>query len=448
MLRENHKLLLWFRIVVDYLATVFFWLGAYYVRFKIIGGGDPNLGIFYLKISPIMAAFYIYSFFRNDLYLSQRLISWQKELAKTAVASLFAFTLVIFFSYLIMGLILSRITLGIFFISSTIGFVIIRIIIRNILQSFRKKGKNLRYIMAIGFGDKLEEYLEKVKESSSMGIIVDKVINPAKEAVDFPELLKNDRIHQIVVSFPEGHELVEAMVLKACSNQLIPVSVISSVPYSFIGSDISDFKGIPILEFNSPSLNLTNRFLKRVLDILGSSFGLIFLSPLYLILSIAVKITSKGPVFYGQERMTREGKVFKMWKFRSMKVGAEKVGDGWTVKDDPRRTVIGPFLRSTSLDELPQLWNVFVGQMSLVGPRPERPVFIDKFKEEIPAYMLRHKMKAGITGWAQVNGWRGDTSIPKRIECDLFYIKNWSLILDIRILLLTFVKGFINKNAY
>lgn len=448
MLRENHKLLLWFRIVVDYLATVFFWLGAYYVRFKIIGGGDPNLGIFYLKISPIMATFYIYSFFKNDLYLSQRLISWQKELVKTVVASLFAFTLVIFFSYLIMGLILSRITLGIFFLSSTIGFVIIRIIIRNILQSFRKKGKNLRYIMAIGFGDKLEEYLEKVKESSSMGIIVDKVINPAEEAVDFPELLKNDRIHQIVVSFPEGNEMVEAMVLKACSNQLIPVSVISSIPYSFIGSDISDFKGIPILEFNSPSLNLTNRFLKRVLDILGSLFGLIVLSPLYLILAIAVKVTSKGPVFYGQERMTREGRVFKMWKFRSMKVGAEKVGDGWTVKDDPRRTVIGPFLRSTSLDELPQLWNVFVGQMSLVGPRPERPVFIDKFKEEIPAYMLRHKMKAGITGWAQVNGWRGDTSIPKRIECDLFYIKNWSLILDIRILLLTFVKGFINKNAY
>jgi lipopolysaccharide/colanic/teichoic acid biosynthesis glycosyltransferase len=145
--------------------------------------------------------------------------------------------------------------------------------------------------------------------------------------------------------------------------------------------------------------------------------------------------------------MGLDGKSFTMWKFRSMRMDGE-YRPGWTVKDDPRRTAFGTFLRSTSLDELPQLWNVLIGNMSLVGPRPEQPFYVAQFKEEIPAYMLRHKMRAGITGWAQVNGWRGDTSLHKRIECDLYYIRNWSLWLDAKILFLTFWRGFINKNAY
>lgn len=448
MLREHQKLLLWLRIVLDFCAIITVWLFSYFIRFKVIGGGDPNLGMFYLKLSPLVSLIYIYFMFKRGVYGSQRFVSWQRELYNTIVASILAFSIVLIASYLILGLVLSRLTLGIFFLSSTFAVVVIRIVIRNTLQHFRRKGKNLRYVMAIGFGDRLEEYIQKVETSATMGVKVIKKVDPREKGVDIPELLKNEKVHQIVVSLPQGFDMEEAMVLKACSNQLIPVIVITNLPYSFIGSNIVDFKGIPVLDFNSPSLNLTNRFIKRVVDILGSLFGLIVLSPIYLVIAIAVKVTSKGPIFYGQERMTREGKVFKMWKFRSMKVDADKIGDGWTVENDPRRTAIGPFLRSTSLDELPQLWNSFVGQMSLVGPRPERPVFIDKFKEEIPAYMLRHKMKAGITGWAQVNGWRGDTSIPKRIECDLYYIKNWSLLLDIKILVLTFIKGFINKNAY
>jgi lipopolysaccharide/colanic/teichoic acid biosynthesis glycosyltransferase len=164
-----------------------------------------------------------------------------------------------------------------------------------------------------------------------------------------------------------------------------------------------------------------------------------------------VKLSSTGPIFFGQERIGLDGRRFKMWKFRSMKVdghvNAENI-PGWTVKDDPRKTKFGSFLRASSLDELPQLWNVFVGDMSLVGPRPEQPYYVEKFRHEIPAYMLRHKMKAGITGWAQVNGWRGDTSLHERIECDLYYIRNWSLWFDVKILFLTFWKGFINKNAY
>ncbi len=177
--------------------------------------------------------------------------------------------------------------------------------------------------------------------------------------------------------------------------------------------------------------------------------ALVVLSPLLVLLALLIKVSSPGPILYRQERMGLDGKTFSMLKFRSMAVDAEsKSGPVWAKADDTRRTLLGSFLRKTSLDELPQFWNVFKGEMSLVGPRPERPVFVDRFKSEIPHYMLRHKVKAGITGWAQVNGWRGDTSLKHRIEFDLYYIRNWSYFLDIKILWLTLWKGFINRNAY
>ncbi|HVH05717.1 MAG TPA: exopolysaccharide biosynthesis polyprenyl glycosylphosphotransferase, partial [Myxococcota bacterium] len=173
------------------------------------------------------------------------------------------------------------------------------------------------------------------------------------------------------------------------------------------------------------------------------------LSPLLALASIAVWLSSGLPLLYRQERMGLDGRVFRMAKFRTMRPDAEKeTGPVWTTEDDPRRTPIGRFLRSTSIDELPQLWNVLRGDMSLVGPRPERPVFIERFRREIPGYMLRHKVRAGVTGWAQVHGWRGDTSLHERIEHDIYYIQNWSLGLDVRILLMTLWKGWVNRNAY
>jgi exopolysaccharide biosynthesis polyprenyl glycosylphosphotransferase len=180
-----------------------------------------------------------------------------------------------------------------------------------------------------------------------------------------------------------------------------------------------------------------------------SALALVVLSPLLFLIAALVKLTSPGPVLYSQERMGLDGRSFRMWKFRSMRVDAEaRTGAVWAQASDGRRTAFGTFLRKTSLDELPQLWNVLRGDMSLVGPRPERPVFVQRFRKEIPYYMLRHKVQAGITGWAQVNGWRGNTSLDRRIECDLFYIRNWSYALDLKILTLTLWKGFIHKNAY
>ena len=208
--------------------------------------------------------------------------------------------------------------------------------------------------------------------------------------------------------------------------------------------------GLPVINIRYvPLTNTLNWVSKRAVDITGALAGIVISSPIMLLAALAVRFTSRGPVIFKQERVGLHNKTFQMYKFRTMemqKASAEE--KAWTVKDDPRVTGIGKFLRSTSLDELPQLFNILVGEMSLVGPRPERPLFVEKFKEEIPRYMVKHQVRPGLTGWAQVNGLRGDTSIRKRVEYDLFYIENWTLGFDLKIILMTFFTGFINKNAY
>lgn len=208
--------------------------------------------------------------------------------------------------------------------------------------------------------------------------------------------------------------------------------------------------GLPVINIRYvPLSNTLNSMAKRLVDVVGSLAGIVLTSPIMLISAIAVKISSPGPVIFKQERVGLHSKSFYMYKFRSME--QQKPSEeqkAWTVKNDPRVTGVGRILRKTSLDELPQLFNILRGDMSLVGPRPERPHFVEKFKEEIPRYMVKHQVRPGLTGWAQVNGYRGDTSIRKRIEYDLYYIENWSMLLDIKIIFRTFFTGFINKNAY
>ncbi|MEE9604687.1 MAG: exopolysaccharide biosynthesis polyprenyl glycosylphosphotransferase, partial [Candidatus Scalindua sp.] len=212
---------------------------------------------------------------------------------------------------------------------------------------------------------------------------------------------------------------------------------------------VGEFEGIPIISLRDSPLYGWNRVIKKSTDILLSLFIVLITSPLMFVISILIKATSPGPILYKQDRMGLDGKIFKMLKYRTMGTQAEeKTGPTWATENDNRRTLVGAFLRKTSLDELPQFFNVLKGDMSIVGPRPERPHFIQQFRSKIPKYMLRHKMKAGITGWAQVNGWRGNTSLEKRIEYDLYYIENWKLMFDFEIMWLTFWRGFISKNAY
>ena len=221
-------------------------------------------------------------------------------------------------------------------------------------------------------------------------------------------------------------------------------NVIPTKPYT------EDILGLPVINIRRvPLSDPLNKLVKRIIDLIGATVALVVFSPVMAGTMIAIKLTSPGPLIYKQERVGLQNRPFEMYKFRSMVVQDEESEKRrWTVKDDPRVTKVGRFIRRTSIDELPQLINVFKGNMSLVGPRPERTQFVEKFKEEVPRYMIKHQVRPGLTGWAQVNGYRGDTSIKKRIECDLYYIENWTLGLDFKILIMTFFKGFVNKNAY
>jgi exopolysaccharide biosynthesis polyprenyl glycosylphosphotransferase len=212
---------------------------------------------------------------------------------------------------------------------------------------------------------------------------------------------------------------------------------------------VEEFEGLPIVTLSGSPMYGWNKVVKRALDLCIGVPLLLLCVPLFGLLALLVKCTSRGPVFYVQERMGFDGRVFGIIKFRTMQADAEDhTGAVWTQAHDPRRTRVGVWLRCTSLDELPQLWNVVKGEMSLVGPRPERPVFVEEFRKNIPRYMLRHRVKAGMTGWAQVQGWRGNTSLERRLEHDLYYIQHWSLVLDLKILWLTLWRGFVHKNAY
>ena len=267
---------------------------------------------------------------------------------------------------------------------------------------------------------------------------------------DLQDLLKRGGIDIVFIALPFQHHEKIRDILISLRNELVNIKVVSDL-YDFVTlrGGVDELDGLPIINIQDTPLHGWGKIAKRAMDFVLALFGLILLGLPMLLLALFVRATSKGPVLYRQERMGFDGEIFEMLKFRSMIADAEReTGAVWARQNDSRRTPVGKFLRQTSLDELPQLFNVLRGDMSLVGPRPERPELIERFKHNIPNYMLRHKIKAGMTGWAQVNGWRGDTSLEKRIEHDLYYIENWSLSFDLRILFLTFWKGFVGKNAY
>ena len=260
----------------------------------------------------------------------------------------------------------------------------------------------------------------------------------------------DEKPYQVLVNrFDKDYRLEEIVALcekSGVHTKFIPDynNIIPTKPYT------EDILGLPVINIRYvPLSNTFNALIKRSMDIAGAIVAIIVSSPVMLVLCMLIKLTSPGPLIYKQERVGLHNQTFRMYKFRSMEIQKEsEEKKAWTVKNDPRVTGIGKFMRHTSLDELPQLFNILKGEMSLVGPRPERPFFVEKFREEIPRYMVKHQVRPGLTGWAQVNGYRGDTSIRKRIECDLYYIENWSVGFDIKIMFLTIFKGFINKNAY
>lgn len=438
----------------DIFAALFLWLSAIALRVAITDINSPDYQS-YIKFGILLGLITAMSFTRSGLYDEFQARTKMAETLATLRANFLALLGFITFCYFFAPERVSRGTVLIYALVSGAFFVTERIWLRAYVNSSRSAHANRRGVLLVGNGTPLRAYIAKAQEQTEMGVsFIGWLDAPewAKEfsipRVDAIEQVNNrDSLDAMVVSYVAEESAKVDQFLKANFNDVIRIFVVPDFKsYAYLGVHLEDFAGVPVLALNQPRWSATDLMLKRALDIFGAGLGLLILSPLLLFLALGVKLTSRGPIFFGQERMGLDGKTFKMWKFRSMKPGPNQ--PGWTSKNDPRRTRYGSFLRATSLDELPQLWNVLVGNMSLVGPRPEQPYYVENFRKEIPAYMLRHKMKAGITGWAQVNGWRGDTSIAKRIECDLFYIRNWSLALDVKILFLTVWKGFVNQNAY
>jgi exopolysaccharide biosynthesis polyprenyl glycosylphosphotransferase len=453
----------WFsslQMAVDAVLIYACWLGAYFVRFNFFRHGQSGLDSLFYKFGIVLVLLSLYFYRKENLYKSQRFSSRMYEILAVVKANSFSTFSFVFLIYFVADDRLSRLTLLLYFGLSTFTLTLARLLMRNLLRYLRAKGHNLKHLVLIGDGRQLESFIQTALSFKDAGIRFSHWIDASPEqkrnfikinhtTEELSRLVANSRPDGIVVSYSALSTGKLDSLLKDLYDSLIPVQVLPDLSFSFIGHKIEDFAGIPYMAVNQPGLKTIDHFIKRLIDFTGALIGLLILSPLLLLLSILTKLSSPGPVFYGQERVGLDGNNFIMWKFRTMRLAAaDEDKNQWGSKDNPRKTAFGTLLRRTSLDELPQLWNVLIGDMSLIGPRPERPFFVDQFRKEIPAYMLRHKMKAGITGWAQINGLRGDTSIPKRIQYDIYYIKNWSLWLDVKILFLTLWKGFFNKNAY
>jgi len=435
---------------IDLLLINIAWWMAYYIRFESqLIQAQAGLFTWYLKYSALITILNYYYFRSLGVYGKKSITTLAQDLLCVIKANTISFLVFIISVYFLTEHKLSRLFIILYFLSSSFLIIIYKLALRRYLRIQGKQGRNLKNLVLVGNSKQIQDYAQKIKKHPEHGFKIVKWFTSENElsqlSINHFEEFSPDTIVFGVEN--KNYHLINDLLVDL-NNSLIEIIVLPDLSYSLVGYQVVDImEATPAILINEPNLKSRSIIIKRIFDIVSCSIGVILISPLLFLLAIIIKLTSKGPVLYGQVRMGLDGKEFKMWKFRSMTVG-ESNKEGWTVKNDPRVTPIGKIIRKTSLDELPQLFNVILGDMSLVGPRPERPVYVNQFRHSIPTYMLRHKMKAGITGWAQVNGWRGDTSIEKRIECDLYYIKNWSLWMDLWIILMTFYKGFVNKNAY
>ncbi len=442
------------------------WIIAFWLRFDVryieVTKGFPSFET-YAALLPLIMFLWTIVFSTMNVYSSKRMLRRTQEVFLILKAHCIAVLLFISITFIFTEYRYSR---GVILAFAGIGgFLLIafRLTLRNILRALRKRGYNLRHVLIVGNGTLVEDVSYLIHRFPELGLRAVGVAAPSDSEKNvfyktpkigtyeqIPEIVQKHLIDQVIIALSRQDYSKMDQIVRSLKKQTAEIRIIPDIhEYVTLGCEIEDFNGHPMVSVTHSPLQGWATLLKRWTDIVISVIALLLLSPILILISVLVKLSSPGPIFYSQERMGLDGKTFKMYKFRSMKQDAEtKTGAVWAQANDDRRTWIGGFLRSSSLDELPQLWNVLRGDMSIVGPRPERPIFVEKFKDEIPSYMLRHKVKSGITGWAQVNGWRGNTSLERRIECDLYYIRNWSYLLDLKIIFMTFWKGFINKNAY
>ena len=351
-----------------------------------------------------------------------------------------------------------------FFVTNTLALTLERFAIRYLLSDLRKRGFNQKHIILVGFSDVSDQFIDACRRNPDWGYhiygIVDDLASTGVEykgikvigkIADLGKLLATNQFDEIAITLPLAAYEKLAGIVAVCEKSGVHTKFIpdySNIIHSKPATE--DMDGLPVINIrNVPLTDPVKAMAKRTVDMIGALVGIILFSPIMLVVAILIKLSGPGPIIFKQERVGLHNKPFMMYKFRSMVQQApEAEKKGWTTPHDPRVTKVGRFIRKTSIDEVPQFFNVLKGDMSLVGPRPERTQFVEMFKEEIPRYMIKHQVRPGMTGWAQVNGLRGDTSIHERVKYDIWYIENWTMGLDIRILFMTVFKGFVNKNAY
>lgn len=468
MIRSNQRFLTQLYAFADLIAVQLSFLIAWWLKFRSgwIAHEQPLPVESYAYWSLIYGAVAIMIGLMISLYSPKRKQRFADELVKifqTHVISLFILLSLLFF---VKEVNISRSYLAIYMVLNLFFIMFYRYALKYVLRQLRRKGYNRQFVLILGAGTLGKRFYDNLKRYPEMGYEVVGFLDDyqrwdAIEAQKYKPILgtlgelerklKKLMIDEVILALPlDAHHKYPA-IIAACEKAGVRTLIIPDFfDYLPARPYFDNFAGMPMINVREIPLDLmSNRLFKRLFDLVFSVLAIILTSPFMLVVAVGIKLTSSGPIIFKQERVGLNRRRFYMYKFRSMRVLPEGTEDtGWTTPNDPRRTRFGSFIRRTSLDELPQFFNVLLGHMSVVGPRPERPYYVEQFREEIPKYMVKHHVRPGITGWAQSNGLRGDTSIEERIKHDIFYIENWSLLFDIRIVLRTVRNGIINKNAY
>lgn len=469
MIKDNQKYFNRLHVVLDAAIIATTYLFAWFLKFRsgikpFYTGLDSVSREIYFSALIVIVPGYLFLYYLFNMYKAKRSSSIKREIYNIVVANSVGFVLLIVGLFMIHLDNFSRTMLFYFYVMNITADSTFRVLIHKWLRMLRKSGYNVKYILLVGYSRAAELYIDRIRQNPQWGYVVRGILDDniprgteyrgvkvIGQIDNLFYILPENKLDEIAVTlalenYNRLEEIVNLCEKSGVHTKFIPDynSVIPSKPYT------EDLNGLPVINIRHvPLTNTLNMVIKRVFDIVVGLIATIVFSPILVLSAVLVKASGEGPIIYKQERVGLHNKPFRMYKFRTMELQkASEEKKEWTKKDDPRVTKIGKILRRTSMDELPQLFNVLMGDMSLVGPRPERPFWVEKFKEEIPRYMIKHQVRPGMTGWAQVNGYRGDTSIRKRIDCDLYYIENWTLGLDIKILFLTVFRGFINKNAY
>lgn len=468
MIRKNQRFLTQLYILTDFAFIQVSFLLAWWLKFEsgwILKEASLSVET-YAFWSIIYGVIAVFIGILISLYSPKRKKRFSDEVFKIFQIHFISLFVLLSLMFFVKQVDISRYYLAIYMILNLLFIMLYRYFVKRSLKHFRKKGFNKQFVLIIGAGSLGQKFHDNLKQYPELGFEIvgfldDQRVWDAAEKVKYKpimgtvneleQILERKLIDEVVLALPLDAHHRFPKIVAICEKVGVRTLIIPDFfDYLPARPYFDNFAGMPMINVRDIPLDLTgNRLLKRIFDIVFSLFAILITSPLMLLIAIGVRLTSSGPIIFKQERVGLNRRNFQMYKFRSMRIMPEENADTeWTTENDPRRTKFGSFLRKTSLDELPQFFNVLAGQMSVVGPRPERPYFVDQFKEEVPKYMVKHHVRPGITGYAQAHGLRGDTSIEERIEHDIFYIENWSILLDIKIIMKTVINGFINKNAY